>query len=325
MSLKAAATADATAAASCPDVFIHSHALVESPFIGPGSRIGAFAHVLPGARLGEDTEIGDHALIDGEVQLGPRVRVRPGAQLWSPLVVEADVSIGPNTVFSGASGADGAAAVTRVGAGATIGANATVRGGLCIGPRARVQDGAVVTRDVPPNAIVSGNPAHIVGYADTPHLDLPAAPRAASQLEAPPALHVAAARLVALPKIVDLRGALSFGEIGTHLPFTPQRFFMVYDVPSKEVRGEHAHKACHQFLVCVKGSVSVVLDDGRARDEITLDSARMGLHIPPMVWGIQYQFSPDAVLLVLASDTYAADDYIRKYEDFLAALGRPGA
>ena len=51
----------------------------------------------------------------------------------------------------------------------------------------------------------------------------------------------------------------------------------------------------------------------------------MGLHIPPMVWGIQYQFSPDAVLLVLASDTYAADDYIRKYEDFLAALGRTGA
>ncbi|MGM9514211.1 WxcM-like domain-containing protein [Roseateles sp. DB2] len=305
-----------------PDVFIHSHALVESPFIGPGSCIGAFAHVLPGARLGEDAEIGDHALIDGQVQLGSRVRVRPGAQLWAPLVVEDDACIGPNTVFSGSAEAGGP---SRVGAGAVIGANATIRSGLSIGPRAQVQDGAVVTRDVPPHAIVSGNPAHIVGYVDTPHLDLPATPRAASQLDAPPALHVAAARLVALPKIVDLRGALSFGEIGVHLPFTPQRFFMVYDVPSKEVRGEHAHKACHQFLVCVKGSVSVVLDDGQARDEVTLDSARMGLHIPPMVWGIQYQFSPDAVLLVLASDTYAADDYIREYEDFLAALGRPGA
>ncbi len=304
-----------------PDVFIHSHALVESPFIGPGCRIAAFAHVLPGARIGADTEIGDHALIDGQVRLGQRVRVRPGAQLWSPLTVEDEVCIGPNTVFSGSPETGQA---TLVGVGAVIGANATIRCGLSIGPRAQVQDGAVVTRDVPPNAIVSGNPAHIVGYVDTPHLDLPAAPRAASQLDAPPALHVAAARLVALPKIVDLRGALSFGEIGAHLPFTPQRFFMVYDVPSKEVRGEHAHKACHQFLVCVKGSVSVVLDDGQARDEVTLDSARMGLHIPPMVWGIQYQFSPDAVLLVLASDTYAADDYIRRYEDFLAALGRTG-
>ena len=306
-----------------PDVFIHSHALVESPFIGAGSRIGAFAHVLPGARIGQDVEIGDHALIDGQVQIGQRVQVRPGAQLWAPLVVEDDVRIGPNTVFSGPDG-PGAAGCSKVGAGAVIGANATLRFGLTIGPRAQVQDGAVVTRDVPPHAIVSGNPAHIVGYADTPHLDLPVAPRAASQLAAPPVLNVAAAGLVALPKIVDLRGALSFGEIGTHLPFTPQRFFMVYDVPSKEVRGEHAHKACHQFLVCVKGSVSVVLDDGRARDEVTLDSARMGLHIPPMVWGIQYQFSPDAVLLVLASDTYAADDYIRKYEDFLAARGLPG-
>lgn len=306
-----------------PDVFIHSHALVESPFIGAGSRVGAFAHVLPGARIGQDAEIGDHALIDGAVQLGPRVRVRPGAQLWAPLVVEEDVSIGPNTVFSGAS-ETGAAGTSKVGAGAVIGANATVRFGLSIGARALVQDGAVVTRDVPPHAIVSGNPAHIVGYVDTPHLDLPASPLTASQLAAPPALNVAAARLVALPKIVDLRGALSFGEVGAHLPFTPQRFFMVYDVPSKEVRGEHAHKACHQFLVCVKGRVSVVLDDGHARDEVTLDSARMGLHIPPMVWGIQYQFSPDAVLLVLASDTYAADDYIRKYEDFLAALAQPG-
>ena len=87
-----------------------------------------------------------------------------------------------------------------------------------------------------------------------------------------------------------------------------------------EVRGEHAHRACHQFLVCVKGSLGIVLDDGERRDQITLDSPQLGLHIPPMVWGIQYQFSPDAVLLVLASHRYEAEDYIRNYDDFLAAV-----
>jgi UDP-2-acetamido-3-amino-2,3-dideoxy-glucuronate N-acetyltransferase len=86
------------------------------------------------------------------------------------------------------------------------------------------------------------------------------------------------------------------------------------------VRGEHAHKACHQFLVCVKGSCTIVLDDGSVRDELRLDSAKVGLHIPPMVWGIQYRFSADAVLLVLASDTYDAADYIRNYDEFMAAV-----
>ena len=91
------------------------------------------------------------------------------------------------------------------------------------------------------------------------------------------------------------------------------------------MRGEHAHKACHQFLVCVKGGCTIVLDDGEHRDELRLDSPKVGLHIPPMVWGIQYRFSADAVLLVLASDTYDADDYIRSYDDFLAAVGKAPA
>jgi dTDP-4-dehydrorhamnose 3,5-epimerase-like enzyme len=88
------------------------------------------------------------------------------------------------------------------------------------------------------------------------------------------------------------------------------------------VRGEHAHKACHQFLVCLKGACTIVLDDSVHRDEVRLDSPKVGLHIPPMVWGIQYRFSADALMLVLASDTYDADDYIRNYDDFLALMGR---
>ncbi|MDM4764976.1 WxcM-like domain-containing protein [Pelomonas sp. SE-A7] len=297
-------------------VLIHPQALVESSNLGAGTSVQAFSHVLSGARIGRGVTIGDHVLIEAEAVVGDRVTVKCGVQLWNGVTLEEDVFIGPNATF--ACDRSALPARTLVRAGASIGSNATIRPGLTIGPGAQVMDGAVVTRDVPPNAIVAGNPAHITGYKDTPQLALPGQVAESAAL---PTLHARGAVLVRLPKVVDLRGALSFGEIGAHLPFTPQRFFMVYDVPTREVRGEHAHKACHQFLVCVKGSVGVVVDDGQQRDELLLDSPRLGLHIPPMVWGIQYQFSPDAVLLVLASDRYDADDYIRSYDDFLAAVG----
>jgi dTDP-4-dehydrorhamnose 3,5-epimerase-like enzyme len=93
----------------------------------------------------------------------------------------------------------------------------------------------------------------------------------------------------------------------------------VFDVPSSDVRGEHAHRKLHQFLVCVKGSCSLVVDDGNNREEIVLDSPSIGVHVPPMIWGVQYKYSPDAVLLVLASDTYDQNDYIRNYDDYLNA------
>lgn len=115
----------------------------------------------------------------------------------------------------------------------------------------------------------------------------------------------------------DMRGSLSVGEFAEDLPFVPQRLFMVYDVPSQEVRGEHAHKKCHQFLICTRGSVRVLLDDGTNRREYTLDHPDQGIHVPPMVWGTQYKYSPDAMLLVLASHTYDNDDYIRDYTSFL--------
>ena len=306
--------------------FIHSHALVESPHIGAGSRVWAFAHILAGARIGADANICDHVFIENQVQVGDRVTIKCGVQLWDGVQVDDDVFIGPNVTFSNdpfprSKQRPEAPARTWVRKGASIGANATIRPGLTIGAGAMVQDGAVVTRDVPPNAIVAGNPAHVVGYADTGILSGSEPVRRAS---APDdlALHVPGAALVKLPKVIDMRGSLTVGQIDAQLPFTPERFFLVYDVPSREVRGEHAHKACHQFLVCVKGSLSVVLDNGQVRDEVLLDSPLLGLHIPPMVWGIQYRFSADAVLLVLASDPYDAQDYIRNYDDYLASLGR---
>ncbi len=117
----------------------------------------------------------------------------------------------------------------------------------------------------------------------------------------------------------DLRGALVAAEL-SDLPLVPERIFVVYDVPSESVRGEHAHRTCAQFLICLAGSVRCLVDDGSSREEIQLTGPDVGLHVPPMIWGAQWNYTSDAVLLVLASHPYEATDYIRDYEEFLAVL-----
>ena len=94
----------------------------------------------------------------------------------------------------------------------------------------------------------------------------------------------------------------------------------MYDVPNESVRGAHAHRFCAQMLVCLAGGVSCLVDDGSAREEIRLDSPTVGLHIPAMIWGTQWKYTRDAVLLVLASHPYDSADYIREYEEYLALL-----
>jgi dTDP-4-dehydrorhamnose 3,5-epimerase-like enzyme len=262
----------------------------------------------------------DHVFVENEVVVGDRVTIKCGVQLWDGVHLEDDVFVGPNVTFTNdafpRSKKPFALGRTRVCTGATIGANATILPGLTIGEGAMVGAGAVVTRNVPPNAIVVGNPAVISGYADM--VEHKAEPTRPPTQSAPTALRVKGASLMTMPLVVDLRGALTFGEIDKHLPFAPKRFFVVYDVPSREVRGEHAHKELHEFLVCVKGSCSVMLDDGKVREEIELDSPTKGLHVPPHLWRVHYKYSPDALLLVLASDVYMSNDYIRDYAEFLS-------
>ncbi|WP_255411798.1 FdtA/QdtA family cupin domain-containing protein [Cryobacterium sp. Y11] len=126
--------------------------------------------------------------------------------------------------------------------------------------------------------------------------------------------------LVPLRKATDMRGSLVVAEFTDDLPFTPQRFFTVFDVPSRDVRGEHAHRQCEQFLVCLKGSVKAIVDDGLTREEFLLDSPSFGLYMPAMTWGTQYAYSPDAVLAVFASLPYDGTDYIRTYSEFQDAV-----
>ena len=128
-------------------------------------------------------------------------------------------------------------------------------------------------------------------------------------------------RLIDLPRVIHPRGNLTVGEFGKTIPFEVKRYFMVFQVPLVEVRGEHAHKECHQFLICARGKMSVIADDGFNREEFVLDRPDQGLYIPPRVWGVQYKYSPDAVLLVFASHHYDGEDYIRDYAAFRQFVG----
>ena len=122
------------------------------------------------------------------------------------------------------------------------------------------------------------------------------------------------------PWVKDPRGNLAVGEFEKEIPFSPKRYFIVSGVPSGGIRGEHAHKQCHQFLICAYGRCSVTVDDGTTRREVVLDSPSTGIYVPPMIWGRQWQYSADAALLVFASELYDPDDYIREYDAFLSAL-----
>ncbi len=291
--------------------------------VGEATRVWAFAHILGKAVIGADCNICDHTFIENDVRIGNRVTVKCGVYLWDGITLEDDVFVGPNATFTNdrfprSKQYPEQFLKTRVCRGASIGANATILPGLRIGEKAMVGAGAVVTHDVPPNAIVTGNPARIVGYVDT-------ASHVIARKVVDPQKTVSAVRGVVfteLTHVADLRGNLCALEWEKDLPFTPRRMFFVYDVPSVRVRGEHAHKECHQFLVCVRGSVSVVADDGTQREEFLLDVPWVGLYIPPYVWGIQYKYSSEAVLMVFASHEYDPADYIREYSEFLKVLRR---
>ncbi len=306
------------------DSFVHPLADVHSLQIGAGTRLWQFVVVLPGARIGRDCNICAQVLIENDVVIGDRVTIKSGVQLWDGMRVGDDVFIGPNASFTNdrfprSRQKPEKLLVTTIHDGASIGAGTVILTGLEIGRNAMVAAGAVITRSVPPNAVVEGNPAKIVGYVNAARgEDASAAPTKADVGTS--TTRVNGVMLYRLPRVPDIRGSLTVGEFDRSIPFEHKRYFMVFDVPSVETRGEHAHRECHQFLICVRGSCAVVADDGTNRQEFLLDRPDVGLHLSPMVWGIQYKYSADAVLLVFASHYYDSADYIRNYADFLAMV-----
>lgn len=239
--------------------------------------------------------------------------IATGVFIAPKVILPSHITIGPNAVILAHD--DESLPKTILEEQVEIGANATVLEGVCIGFKAKVMPAAVVMRSVPPLAIVQGNPATIIGYVDTYGQT-----QSNMQTDSNIVTHssnVAGVKQYKLKSVPDLRGSLSVGEFDRDIPFIAKRYFLVFDVPTAETRGEHAHFICHQFLIAVKGSVSVIADDGSHREEFNLNAPNIGLHLPPKIWGIQYNYSADAVLLVFASHYYANDDYIRDYQEFL--------
>jgi hypothetical protein len=124
-------------------------------------------------------------------------------------------------------------------------------------------------------------------------------------------------KLINLDKIGDRKGHISVLSNLKHVPFSVKRIFYLYDIPCGESRGAHAHKECHQFLVCVSGYFEVLLDDGINTQKIILNMPNFGLHIPPGIWASENNFSSGSVCLVFASHEYDEDDYIRDYNNYL--------
>src|SRR5688572_22845170 len=196
-------------------MFKHPLALVESDSIGEGTRIWAFAHVLPHAKIGRECNICDHTFIENDVVVGDRVTVKCGVQLWDGVSIEDDVFIGPNATFTNdlfprSRMRPEKFSTTVVRKGASIGANATILAGVEIGVKAMIGAGAVVTRSVPPNAIVVGNPARITGYVEAVDAENEQAePPIADVAEGVTPVGIGGATLHKLRLVRDMRGDLS--------------------------------------------------------------------------------------------------------------------
>lgn len=309
--------------------FISGEIMANPSDLNPGTakneRLGSAtydAYSPPSAENNPKSSIDARAFIDVRAVIEGGCTIKSGVHICGEVAIKQGTYVGPNVAF--VEKLDGtSSAGTVVGKQVRIGANSTIGAGVVIGDKAIVRPGSVVTRSVPPGAIVEGNPASIIGYVDACN-DLidtfkPSDNQNPRSVRSTPVKGVS---VHYFPLVPDMRGTLTVGEFERQIPFTPKRYFMVFDVPSREVRGEHAHHTCHQFLICVRGSCSVVADDGTHKTEVLLDTPYCGLNLPPMTWGIQYRYSPDAMLLVFASSYYDPEDYIRDYSDFLRLAGK---
>lgn len=123
-------------------------------------------------------------------------------------------------------------------------------------------------------------------------------------------------KIIELPKILDRRGNLSFFENCNQIPFNIKRTYWIYDVPGGQIRGSHAFKKSHEFIIALSGSFDVVLHDGTKEVKYSLNRSYYGLYVPNLLWRRLENFSTNSLALIVSSIGYEADDYIRDFDNF---------
>jgi len=131
-----------------------------------------------------------------------------------------------------------------------------------------------------------------------------------------PTIEPSRAQIINLPKIEDPRGNLSFIEGNAHIPFKIERSYWIYDVPGGETRGGHAFKELQEFIIALSGSFEVIIDDGKGKEVFLLNRSYYGLYVPKGTWRSLENFSTNALCLILASDVYKEEEYVRDYKEF---------
>lgn len=124
-------------------------------------------------------------------------------------------------------------------------------------------------------------------------------------------------QIIELPKLLDVRGNLSFVQNNTHIPFVIKRTYWLYDVPGGESRGGHAYRETEEFVIALSGSFDVIVDDGKEKKTFHLNRSYYGLYIPKGMWRVMDNFSTNSLALEFASTNYNPEDYIRDYNEFL--------
>ena len=290
--------------------------------IGDRTKIWQFVVILEQAQIGSDCNICSHVFIENQVVIGNKVTIKSGVQIWDGVTLEDEVFVGPNVSFTNdkfprSKKHQKKVLQTIIRRGASISSGAIILPGIEVGENAMIGAGAVVTNNVPANAIVKGNPGRITGYVDSSQIDVAQNYSSIEGEVSNTLIDVKGVEIITLKTFSDIRGNIAIANIKDDISFVPKRFYMIYGVPSKETKGQYALKTCHQFITCARGSCKILLDDGKNRKEILLDSPRFGLYIQPKVWVSQYRFSEDALLSVFASEEYNPEDYIRNYSEFL--------
>lgn len=125
-------------------------------------------------------------------------------------------------------------------------------------------------------------------------------------------------QIIDLPKFLDPRGNLSFFENSNQIPFDIKRTYWIYDVPGGEIRGSHAFKESHEFIVALSGSFDIILNDGKKEMKYSLNRSYYGLYVPNLLWRSIENFSTNSLALIVSSLAYDAIDYIRDFDEFKA-------